>query len=1293
MTHKKLKIAFIILCVLFIRLPAYSVTVSSWTYFKDIYVSALSVNIELSAADINFEDILAPLGHNITILGNGRYLVGQSTNTGLFLTSKDMILGNIGFKDFKKIGINANNSSVTFNNQINFSNNFVIFTSASVFQNYDYIAPISAKTSTLAFIDSNSNFTNNARISFTYNTASNIVNINVKGGVIYSTGAAFISFERSTITFANNFNITFSSNTIENKMNVLMLGGAIYAEQSSISFANSSMTFTKNGSLKLVNNQVNPATYTYTAPPPIGPMPLPFKVTFDAPIFETDEDFNFQFSGGAMFVSYSTMTAQNSAVEFSSNASYNSAGALLAQNSKIVFDRSSVNFSYNEAYKNNGGAIVVSDSAIDFNASTVSFIGNSAGVYGGGLFTLLSKADFNNAQIYAFDNRANYGGTMFFSGSQASFTNTTAAFINFSTDIFSEYGGAIGLYDSKVIFRYSSITFSSNIAMGNGGAFYAEENSLVKWTSASVSFSFNRAKTMSGGAIYLYKASMIFDNSAAQFNNNQSAWNGGAIYASGGSIIEFNNSTINFSNNSASAKGGAISLDNSKLIINNSKFLFDSNMSEISSNDFHINNNSQLILMGQNADIGASVYVENKSKIESYADTAAFKTIDIKIGSQYIMADKNKTQITSASFVNIEGILGLGVNLNNLKADQIKTADMAAGNYSSLVLTGDNAFNASGTVRIIEITSASSVGLFGIFENRDSIILDSNGGKINYQIIVSSNPSNPYHKYVDLKILGVSKLSDINGLSSNQSIIAGILDKVNLITNPEMNDMGKPIFDALFNSNEADVKKALYNLSGEFLSDILSANLIKNNITGLYPNIKKRQRANAIWTQYSLQSTNYDNDYGDEKAYLSGFQAGFNLLGKERAAIGLYGFYENGDIKQSSSKANVKDIGGGLYYGYLMDELNIKGHISAGFQTYNSRRYIDILGLTPSAEFESKSLSAGIDAQFILKSELFDLKPFMDLQYAVRTNDKFTEEQGQAANMIVDKQKFSKLILSFGAGLENDKNEKFNWHAKAYLGHIFIGANPKYQMSYVSAPEYGNFNIDAHKTSDTFVNISIGAKYNFTEQMSVYANFDISPMPGLLDLYANIGLRYSFGPIIKSEGKGGQEDEQKAEAFSEQEKQKTPPQITAAAMSEQKPQFNEATIQEVMNIAQSKEISNRQIEQADGYLKTIFRLTGNVFQEGRFKLSDSGKQIIANLVSTINQYNYNMIIVEGHTEYIENRRNLSTNRAKAVYNALVENGIPPSKITFIGKGPNEPLIKNNKPASRIKNRRTDIVVK
>ncbi len=101
------------------------------------------------------------------------------------------------------------------------------------------------------------------------------------------------------------------------------------------------------------------------------------------------------------------------------------------------------------------------------------------------------------------------------------------------------------------------------------------------------------------------------------------------------------------------------------------------------------------------------------------------------------------------------------------------------------------------------------------------------------------------------------------------------------------------------------------------------------------------------------------------------------------------------------------------------------------------------------------------------------------------------------------------------------------------------------------------------------------------------------------------------------------------------------------------------------------------------------------FESGSSVLMDKSKNEIENLFDLlVSNPKYNMSIV-GHTdnigEPIDNQM-LSEARAKAVYTELVQMGINSKRLTYLGKGEEEPITTNLTPEGRSKNRRTQCIL-
>ncbi len=71
------------------------------------------------------------------------------------------------------------------------------------------------------------------------------------------------------------------------------------------------------------------------------------------------------------------------------------------------------------------------------------------------------------------------------------------------------------------------------------------------------------------------------------------------------------------------------------------------------------------------------------------------------------------------------------------------------------------------------------------------------------------------------------------------------------------------------------------------------------------------------------------------------------------------------------------------------------------------------------------------------------------------------------------------------------------------------------------------------------------------------------------------------------------------------------------------------------------------------------------------------------------------IEIKGHTDNVgseEYNMELSRQRAEAVYNYLIKNGISPSKLSFSYYGMSQPITTNDTPEGRKENRRVEFEI-
>jgi outer membrane protein OmpA-like peptidoglycan-associated protein len=92
-------------------------------------------------------------------------------------------------------------------------------------------------------------------------------------------------------------------------------------------------------------------------------------------------------------------------------------------------------------------------------------------------------------------------------------------------------------------------------------------------------------------------------------------------------------------------------------------------------------------------------------------------------------------------------------------------------------------------------------------------------------------------------------------------------------------------------------------------------------------------------------------------------------------------------------------------------------------------------------------------------------------------------------------------------------------------------------------------------------------------------------------------------------------------------------------------------------------------------------------------LSPAGTELVRALGRTLAGYPNELVIVKGHTDAQGNERvnqRLSEERADAVRNVLVAEGVAPSRITAVGLGPILPVASDETAEGRAQNRRVEL---
>lgn len=117
------------------------------------------------------------------------------------------------------------------------------------------------------------------------------------------------------------------------------------------------------------------------------------------------------------------------------------------------------------------------------------------------------------------------------------------------------------------------------------------------------------------------------------------------------------------------------------------------------------------------------------------------------------------------------------------------------------------------------------------------------------------------------------------------------------------------------------------------------------------------------------------------------------------------------------------------------------------------------------------------------------------------------------------------------------------------------------------------------------------------------------------------------------------------------------------------------------------EISEEQVQKLNAYAKTI------LFNSGKATFKDATYPVLQNIANILKEFPTARFMLEGHTDSDGSNalnQTLSENRAAAVKNYLIENGIEASRLRSTGFGETKPIDSNKTAKGKANNRRVEV---
>ena len=144
------------------------------------------------------------------------------------------------------------------------------------------------------------------------------------------------------------------------------------------------------------------------------------------------------------------------------------------------------------------------------------------------------------------------------------------------------------------------------------------------------------------------------------------------------------------------------------------------------------------------------------------------------------------------------------------------------------------------------------------------------------------------------------------------------------------------------------------------------------------------------------------------------------------------------------------------------------------------------------------------------------------------------------------------------------------------------------------------------------------------------------------------------------------------------------------AMMEAEAEVSDEALPKPVKVAQS-DLEIKKIRLGEEY-----RLNDIFFTTNSFELNERSKRILQEFILFLESNPKVKIEIQGHTDNVGKKADnqiLSQNRARVVYEYLIEKGIKSSRLTHKGFGPDKPVADNESEEGRALNRRTVFVIR
>jgi outer membrane protein OmpA-like peptidoglycan-associated protein len=545
----------------------------------------------------------------------------------------------------------------------------------------------------------------------------------------------------------------------------------------------------------------------------------------------------------------------------------------------------------------------------------------------------------------------------------------------------------------------------------------------------------------------------------------------------------------------------------------------------------------------------------------------------------------------------------------------------------------------------------------------------------------------------------------------------------------------------------------LDSISGQFLAQTITRMAVENPGKSIYPHIKRNKVSwldnnklgerqlyfHALWVDPFIREAVIDrpkNRLGELSDSRFGARGGLSLVEDTRKTFGIFWAADKTRIRQGQNSANIDSFEVGGYAGLFRGKYDHRFFVSGSRHNVETERFIDLdEPYRPEASFHLLGFKYGFESSVELNYYIPKTTPlfFVGAYNAFIHNPKIQEKGGDVMNLTIESHRYERLAGYWGIRLEGDW-----WYADGRVNYFIKGKN---RESRFDAHFIGNRNyrmgiegsnddlvsfelkagIEREVEKDIFFYAALGGeisrnfyeksfelkggiKYMFADRYSApfYKAFmrRINPEKRSIDKERRLERARLRREIEKAARERSierevSEFERKLELKRiADEARETEKEMNLLSAQERDIKATQKTEQDRMIIeAQEKQLKAAQ-ERRRRAMDT-YNFKAGFFQADSAVLLPHAMGNIKTLAANIKDKRYRMITVEGHSDPTGNEdvsMDLSIQRARAIYNELIKNGLPANKITLIGFGDRMPIADNGTEEGRAANRRVEIFI-